>query len=168
MDLVIPPGINLDAERRMFPAQQHGTQLGCLVNKQNLPSGSCRGERQSWIGIKDGMKVHKLPLSNDYVLHSAVHSFTNKTMSTDTPSNAKKFSIKHKSVFSIINLHFALPQLTLLFLQSTYHLHTAVTSRLRHNTSPTHQWRLIGPLQQPASQQQHFTTTKPKPLNNLC
>jgi hypothetical protein len=28
MDLVIPPGINLDAERRMFPAQQHGTQFG--------------------------------------------------------------------------------------------------------------------------------------------
>jgi hypothetical protein len=71
----------------------------------NLPSGSCRGERQSWIGIKDGMKVHKLPLSNDYVLHSAVHSFANETMSTDTPSNAKKFSIEHMSVFSIIN-HF--------------------------------------------------------------
>jgi hypothetical protein len=51
------------------------------------------------------MKVHKLPLSNDYVLHSAVHSFTNKTMSTDTPSNAKFFSIEHKSVFSIIT-HF--------------------------------------------------------------
>jgi len=65
----------------------------------NLPSGFCRGVRQSRIGIKDGVKVHKLPLSNDYVLHSAVHSFTNETMSTDTPSNAKKFSLEHKSAF---------------------------------------------------------------------
>jgi hypothetical protein len=45
------------------------------------------------------MKAHKLPLSNDYVLHSAVHSFTNETMSTETASNAKKLSIEHKSVF---------------------------------------------------------------------
>jgi len=65
----------------------------------NLPSGFCRGVRHSRIGIKDGVKVHKLPLSNDYVLHSAVHSFTNETMSTDTPSNAKKFSLEHKSAF---------------------------------------------------------------------
>lgn len=64
--------------------------------------------------------------------------------------NNQSLPVSHRA-YLVFSLHFALLQLTLLFLQSTYHLHTAVTSGLHYNTSPTHQWRLIGSSQQPAS-----------------